>query len=400
MDITKTQKGDAGRLDEVDESTPIQPSASASSQPTGPAKGTRAEQNSGAGAGESKPIPASDQPKAADMPKSADNDKPADNPAGVSAQNDADAVMGLNKQIQMLQETAAKYKPESDADRKKREKKEKRDKMWAAIGDGLQSLSNLFFTTKGAPNMYNHKTMSQQTPLQKRLEEAKAEREANSDKYLNYSLKVGDLENQKAKTLRELEAQREAQRLAREKADREKEAHGWAAALQPSKLKEQEEKANRAASEAVTAGEEAKYAPELYKEKVNTEKARGTAQKASANASNASAAYSRAKGTAVNPYKVYNKTTKKYEYFPTKDSAVTAAQQYGTAVEVEGGSTTKTSETPIKDRRGKVKGTATSTSTSTSKRVIPASRETVEDAADNTPPSRRKNNDNRPPSRR
>ncbi len=40
-------------------------------------------------------------------------------------------------------------------------KKEKRNRLFAAIGDGISALSNLFFTTQGAPNMYTGKnTMS------------------------------------------------------------------------------------------------------------------------------------------------------------------------------------------------------------------------------------------------
>ena len=37
-------------------------------------------------------------------------------------------------------------------------RREKRDKMFAAIGDGISALSNLVFTSKGAPNMYDPKT--------------------------------------------------------------------------------------------------------------------------------------------------------------------------------------------------------------------------------------------------
>lgn len=41
-------------------------------------------------------------------------------------------------------------------------KKERRDKMFAAIGDGISALSNLYFTTKGAPNAYDPRhTMSE-----------------------------------------------------------------------------------------------------------------------------------------------------------------------------------------------------------------------------------------------
>ena len=262
----------------------------------------------------------------------------ADNPAGVSAQNDANAgknnsdVIGYDQQIATLQKLADKYKAETDEERKKRERKEKSQKIMAAVGDGLMALSNLYFTTKYAPNMYNHETMSQQTPLQKRLDEAKKEREANADKYLNYSLKIGDLNNAKAKTVREIEAQREAQKLAREKAQREQEQHGWLAALQPDKLREQAGKATKAEQNALTAAAEAENAPELYKAKVETEKARGKAQKASATASYAAAgAHNRSN---VEEFYAEDENHRVHK-FRSEKAAIAYAKQHGTYQETE-----------------------------------------------------------------
>lgn len=111
--------------------------------------------------------------------------------------------------------------------------------------------------------MYDHKEASQLTPLQEKLEKLKAERQANADKYLQYSLKIGDAQNERAKTLREMEAQQERAKLAREKAQREQEEHGWLAALQPDKLREQKGKADKAGYDADTAKVVADNAPEL-----------------------------------------------------------------------------------------------------------------------------------------
>ena len=273
----------------------------------------------------------------------------ADKQVGVSPQNNADAVMGYDTQIATLQDLANKSKPETEEERKKRERKEKSKKIIAAVGDGLMALSNLYFTTKGAPNMYNHQTMSQQTPLQKRLEEAKKEREANADKYLQYSLKIGDLQNDKAKTLREMEAQQEARKLAREKAQREQEQHGWLAALQPDKQREQAGKATKVEQEAITAEAEAKTAPELYAAKVETEKARGVAQKASATNSYASAAAHNRSN--VNEFSAWDENGKEH-HFRTKDAAVAYAKQHGTFEETDDTST-RTTESDVTNR-GKV----------------------------------------------
>lgn len=264
---------------------------------------------------------------------------------------------------------------ETKEERVKRERREKQQGFLARLADGLGSFHTTFAYARGEKPMDMPQMSKRATEL---YEKAKTAREKNRDLRMNYALRLGDLGNEKAKTLREIDAQQEAQRLAREKGLREAEAHDWERNLQPEKLREQKGKATTAEAKAKTATEEAKNAPELYKAKTETEKARGRAQNASADASSASATYSRAKGAAVNPYKVYNKKTKHYEFFPTKDSATTAAQQYGTAVEVGAGSKTSTSTAPVKNSRGKVTGKATTTSTTTSKSVIPASRETVE----------------------
>ncbi len=247
---------------------------------------------------------------------------------------DADAVMGYDQQIAALRDAAKKYKPETEEERKKRERRERSKRIVAAVGDGLMALSNLYFTTRGAPNMYDHKTMSQQTPLQTQLDKLKAEREANADKYLLYSLKIGDAENGRAKTLRELEQQQEQMRLAREKAQREQEAHDWLAALQDDKKREQAGKATKAEQEAATAKAEADNAPDLYKEKVITERNRGKAAAASAVASWASAAdhYASANEHNTNAKGRFEWWDKdgNVHYAKTQDEAIMKARQHGT----------------------------------------------------------------------
>lgn len=351
-------------------------------QPEPAPKGTEAwtEQHSGENAPaptESKPTPQTDVAP------------PADKGLGVSPQNNADAVMGYDQQIAALQEAANKTKPETEEERKKRERREKSKKIIAAVGDGLMALSNLYFTTRGAPNMYDHKTMSQQTPLQAQLDKLKAEREANADKYLQYSLKIGDLQNDRAKTLREMEAEQERRKLAREKAQREQEAHGWLAALQPDKQREQAGKATKAEQEAVTAKAEADNAPDLYKAKVDTEKARGEAQRASATASRASARDHDASARAHdrsnnNEFSAWDENGREHK-FHSAAAAEAFAKQHGTFEETD----VTSSSTTDSETNGKSTTTYKKKS-GYAKRVVP----------DNTPPSRRGGNDNTPPSRR
>lgn len=305
-------------------------------QPEPAPKGTEAwtEQNSGGNAPE---------PSESKEPPKTDVAPPADKPAGVSPHND---TMGYDQQIAALQEAANRVKPETEEERKKRERREKSAKIVSAVSDGLQALSNLFFTTRGAPNMYDHKEASQLTPLQEKLEKLKAERQANADKYLQYSLKIGDAQNERAKTLREMEAQQEKQKLAREKAQREQEEHGWLAALQPDKQREQAGKATKAEQEAVTAKAEADNAPDLYKAKVDTEKARGEAQRASAASSRAAAtdhyASARAHDRSNNDeFSAWDENGREHK-FRTAAAAEAFAKQHGTFEETDVTSTSTT----------------------------------------------------------
>lgn len=211
----------------------------------------------------------------------------------------ADATAGFDRQIRTVQDflDSEENQPESEEKRRERERKEKSKRIIAAVSDGLSALGNLYFTSQYAPSMYNHEK-GMATAVRKRLDEQKAERERKRDQYMNFSLKLGDLENQRAATLRELEAQHERQKLAREKAEREAEAHGWAAALQPDKQREQAGRANKAEQEAITAKAVADAAPEMQRKKLATEDARKKNLEASTLERNTRAGYYGAGGAA------------------------------------------------------------------------------------------------------
>lgn len=185
-------------------------------------------------------------------------------------------LIGYDNQIDILKKAQADYASanETEEQRKKREKREKSKRIIAAVGDGIRALSNLYFTSQYAPNMYNPDD-TQLAKVDARQEKLKAEREANRDKYLNYSLRIGDLENDRAKTVREMEAQAERLRLAREKANREQEEHKWLEDLQPDKKREQTAKADATESVAKTKKAEADNADAIQKAKLKTEQEQG-----------------------------------------------------------------------------------------------------------------------------
>ena len=301
-----------------------------------------------------------------------------------------DATAGTDRQIKTIQDwmDSEENRPETPEQRKKRERREKSKRIIAAVSDGISALSNLFFTTQYAPNMYNHEKGSMTTAVGKRLDQLKAESEKKRDQYLNFSLKLGDLENQRAATLRELEAQQERQKLAREKAQREAEAHGWLAALQPDKQREQKGKADRAEQEAIVAQAEAEAAPEMQRAKLATEKARrGSYDASAANSRASAAAHNRSN---VSEFSAWDENGREHK-FRTKEAADAYAKQHGTWQEEDVSETTNT-----ETRRTPESKPQQRTSTKTKKSGHPA-RPAPED---NTPPSRRTNNDNTPPSRR
>lgn len=323
-----------------------------------------------------------EETSASDTGPSASTDTDQVTPAVSVERQRADAVAGSDRQIKTIQDwmEAEENRPESDEERKKRERREKSKKIIAAVSDGISALSNLYFTSQYAPNMYNHEKGSMSTAVGKRIDQLKADREKKRDQYMNFSLKLGDLENQRAKTLRELEAQQERQKLAREKAQREEEQHGWLAALQPDKKREQEGKANKAEQDAITAKAEADNAQELYGAKVETERARKRSYDASA------ASHGRANAAEFTAWDEHGNP----HQFHTAAAAESYARQHGTWQKENNTSTTSSTTTDARDK------TSSTTRTTTKEGGYPVAPTTDE----NTPPSRRNNEDNTPPTRR
>lgn len=239
-----------------------------------------------------------------------------------------DAVKGHNRQINSLKDwmEAEENRPETPEEREKRERREKSKRIISAVSDGISALGNLFFTTQYAPSMYDHERGSMKT-VDAHLEKLKAEREKKRDKYLNYALKLGDLENQRAATVRELEARQEHRKLAREKAQREAEEHRWAALLQPDRQREQAAKATKAEQEAITAHAEAEAAPEMQRAKLATERSRKDSYDAlAANSRASAAAHNRSN---VSEFSAWDEHGNEHK-FRTKEAAEAYAKQHGT----------------------------------------------------------------------
>lgn len=202
-----------------------------------------------------------------------------------------DALAGQDRQIRTVKDwlEAEENRPETEPQRRQRERRERSKRIIAAVSDGISAISNLYFTSQYAPSMYNPEKGSMTKAVNERLERAKAERKRKRDQYMSYALRLGDLENGRARTVREMEEQQERRKLAREKAQRDAAEHKWKEVLQPDIQREQARKAERAGYESDKARAEAEAAPEFQKVRIETEKAHGDSYKASAANSRASA---------------------------------------------------------------------------------------------------------------
>lgn len=176
---------------------------------------------------------------------------------------------GYDRLSDILEQARDRYKPETEEERKKRERKEKSKKIMAAITDGLNSLSNLYFTTQYAPNMYDHEKQSTLKPYEERLEKEKKDREANNDKYDALNMKLAENEINSAKTMRELQAALEKRRMEIEKNRRDAEQHEWKRLLMPYQYDSEIHKADKAKSDADIAKTNAKYADKLAKTNID-----------------------------------------------------------------------------------------------------------------------------------
>lgn len=87
-----------------------------------------------------------------------------------------------------------RFKPLSEEELKKLRKRQKAEGVISSISDAARALTNLVYTSKYAPNMYDHTTsMSEKTKA--RFDKEKAERDANDDRYFNYALTIANLKD-------------------------------------------------------------------------------------------------------------------------------------------------------------------------------------------------------------
>lgn len=104
----------------------------------------------------------------------------------------------------------AKLAPQtSDEDKKKQMRRERRKAIVSALGDGLSALSNLYFTTKGAPDQGIKPGMTD--AAKKRMDDLRAQWQKEKDKYQDLMLKGFEMDREQGNWLKLYELQKNAE---------------------------------------------------------------------------------------------------------------------------------------------------------------------------------------------
>lgn len=101
----------------------------------------------------------------------------------------------------------AKLAPQtSDEEKKKQMRREKRNAIIGALGDGLSALSNLYFTTKGAPDQGLKPGMTESA--KKRMDNLRTQWQKEKDKYQDLMLKGLEMDIEQGNWLKSYELQK------------------------------------------------------------------------------------------------------------------------------------------------------------------------------------------------
>lgn len=85
------------------------------------------------------------------------------------------------------------HRPPTDEELEKERKKQKREAIFSAIGDGISALSNLYFTTQYAPSHYDG-TRGMSAATKARFDKLKEDRERNQREYMAGWMKAANMD--------------------------------------------------------------------------------------------------------------------------------------------------------------------------------------------------------------
>lgn len=111
------------------------------------------------------------------------------------------------EEFRSYRDILAKYAPlTSDEEKKKQMRREKRNAIIGALGDGLSALSNLYFTTKGAPDQGLKPGMTDSA--KKRMDDLRTQWQKEKDKYQDLMLKGLEMDREQGNWLKLYELQK------------------------------------------------------------------------------------------------------------------------------------------------------------------------------------------------
>lgn len=110
--------------------------------------------------------------------------------AAIKELGDSDRRMSMSDIIKFLNKEHIPTAEEQEREKKK----EKRDKLFASISDGISALSNLYFTTQYAPNSYDRRT-SAVREAERRWQITKRDRDARINAYINNLMNAKKLDD-------------------------------------------------------------------------------------------------------------------------------------------------------------------------------------------------------------
>lgn len=117
------------------------------------------------------------------------------------------------EEFRSYRDILAKYAPlTSDEDKRKQMRRERRKAIVSALGDGLSALSNLYFTTKGAPDQGLKPGMTD--AAKKRMDDLRAQWQKEKDKYQDLMLKGLEMDREQGNFLKSYKLQLNADKRA------------------------------------------------------------------------------------------------------------------------------------------------------------------------------------------
>ena len=124
------------------------------------------------------------------------------------------------EEFRSYRDILAKYAPlTSDEDKRKQMRRERRKAIVSALGDGLSALSNLYFTTKGAPDQGLKPGMTESA--KKRMDDLRTQWQKEKDKYQDLMLKGLEMDREQGNWLKLYELQKNEEERKQKKFEQE-----------------------------------------------------------------------------------------------------------------------------------------------------------------------------------